>query len=201
MDRVGAKRVLDHAGTSQSAVEVVERLVLPALEHLGNEWEAGVLALSQIYMGGRICEELVDALLPPASPDRIDQPRMAIAVLDDFHFLGKRLVYSTLRASGYELSDYGRMEAGDLVARASREQIEVLMVSTLMLNSALRIKEVSAGLATAGLGTKLIVGGAPFRYDAELWKEVGAHATSGTASGIIPIVNRLTELKAQGLRP
>ena len=200
MDRIQTKRILDLALASQPAIAVVEQLVLPALEHLGNNWETGVLALSQIYMGGRICEELVDEILPPASPDRINQPLMAIAMLEDFHFLGKRIVYSTLRASGYELADYGRMDVDGLVARAKQDQIEVLLVSTLMLNSALRIKDVSTKLSTAGLDIKLVVGGAPFRFDAELWREVGAYATSPTASGVIPIVKRLTEIKAQCLR-
>ena len=72
MDRLGAGKLLAAAQGSMNAGEVVEKLVVPTLEKMGAEWESGRLALSQIYMVGRICEELVDRILPPASPQRID---------------------------------------------------------------------------------------------------------------------------------
>lgn len=175
------------------AREFVERSVVPALAHMGEEWEAGRIALSQVYMGGRLCEELVDALLPPASPVRKHQPRMAIAVLEDYHFLGKRIVYASLRASGWELEDYGRVEAEGLVALVQRDRIEVLLISTLMLASALRIRQVRSGLERAGQQVRLVVGGAPFRFDAQLWSEVGADATSASAAGVLPILDQLLE--------
>jgi methanogenic corrinoid protein MtbC1 len=164
---------------------LVERIIVPVLERMGQDWESGSVALSQVYMCGRICEELVDAILPPASPDRRHQPKMAITVLEDYHLLGKRIVYSTLRASGYELLDYGRSEAAELTERVQREGIELLLISALMLPSALRVKQVTAGLKAAGAGVKVVVGGAPFRFDRQLWQEVGADATSPNASGVV----------------
>jgi methanogenic corrinoid protein MtbC1 len=142
-------------------------------------------------MSGRICEELVDQLLPPASPNRKHQPKTAIAVLEDYHLLGKRIVYSTLRASGFELLDYGQQEVNGLAAQVQRDQIEILLISTLMLPSALRVKKVREKLAAYPV--KIVVGGAPFRFDQQLWKEVGADATSPTASGIVPLLKTLTE--------
>jgi methanogenic corrinoid protein MtbC1 len=191
MDRLGASRLLTAAQASLNAAEVVERLVVPALERLGAEWESGRLALSQIYMGGRICEELVDRILPPASPQRKDQPKIAIVVLEDYHLLGKRIVYSTLRASGFELLDYGRMDVDELVHRTIAERVRILLLSTLMLNSALRVKDVRAGLVRAAAPVKIVVGGAPFRFDKQLWREVGADATSATAAGAVPVINQV----------
>jgi methanogenic corrinoid protein MtbC1 len=62
-------------------------------------------------------EHLVETLLPAHDEARKDQPSMALEVLEDSHVLGKRMVYATLRASGFDLKDYGRMEASGLVAR------------------------------------------------------------------------------------
>lgn len=58
-------------------------------------------------MSGIICEEIIDKILPPSDPQRKDQPKMAIGVFEDYHLLGKRIIYSTLRASGFELIDLG----------------------------------------------------------------------------------------------
>jgi methanogenic corrinoid protein MtbC1 len=115
---------------------------------------------------------------------------MAIAALEDYHLLGKRIVYSLLRASGFELKDYGRVDVPALIRQVREDRIEMLLISVLMLPSALRIKEVKAGLAGMEWPIRLIVGGAPFRLDDLLWKEVGADATSPDASGVIPIVTQ-----------
>ncbi len=56
---------------------------------------------------------------------------MAIAVLDDYHLLGKRMVYSVLRASGYELTDYGTVDGDALVGHVVRDGIVVLLISVL----------------------------------------------------------------------
>ncbi len=63
------------------------------LERIGNLWEKGHCALSQVYMSRRICEELVDALLGPAQSAWLFPPgaaRLALAVLEDHHMLGKQ---------------------------------------------------------------------------------------------------------------
>jgi methanogenic corrinoid protein MtbC1 len=191
MDRLRARSILQSLLATQSATPLVEQLIVPVLEKIGTQWETGRLALSQVYMSGRICEELVDWLLPPADPQRKNQPKMAIAVLEDYHLLGKRLVYSMLRASGYEVTNYGRTDVDSLVKKTVQDRIGVLLISTLMLNSALRVKLVRARLTEAELPVKLVVGGAPFRLDPQLWREVGADATSPTASGVVAVIHQL----------
>jgi len=172
-------------------VNRIEFIIVPVLEQMGREWEMGQLALSQIYMAGRICEGLVDLILPPACPQRRHQPRLAVVVLEDYHFLGKRMVNATLRASGFETYDYGRMGVEEVAARSRQDQIEVLMISTLMLPSAMRIKELTGMLKASGASTKIVVGGAPFRYDPTLGQTVGADAVGKTASDAITILRTL----------
>jgi len=189
LDRVAARNILTSDGF-ETPIQRVEKLVVPALERIGTDWEQGTVALSQVYMSGRICEELVDAILPPGDPGRKNQPKTAIAALQDYHLLGKRIVYSVLRASGFDLLDYGRVEVNDLVRRARDDRIEVLLISVLMLPSALRVKDVRAKLQASGSDVKIAVGGAPFRLDDQLWQEVGADAMGRDASEAIEIMSQ-----------
>lgn len=182
LDRLAVRKIAETAIISGNHDNVVERLVVPVMERIGSDWENGKVALSQVYMSGRILEELVDRFLPPQSTLRKAQPRLAIAALQDYHLLGKRIVYSVLRSAGFGLKDYGRMEAGDLVERAINDNIQVLLISALMLASALHVKEVRNKFEARGYPVKIVVGGAPFRLDTELWKEVGAHAVGRNAS-------------------
>jgi len=192
LDRLRARSVLMSAPDGATAIELADRVAGPALERVGAGWEEGRVALSQVYMSGRICEELIAEILPPDSPDRRDRPKMAIVVLQDHHLLGKRIVHSALRAAGFEVSDYGRLDAAELVERVRADDLRILLISTLMLNSALRVKEVRRRLDQAGLAVKIIVGGAPFRFDTYLWRDVGADAMGYTATDAIALINQFT---------
>lgn len=195
MNRSDAEKIIRDTMQSGSPIEIASELVSNTLRRIGDAWEAGNMALSQVYMSGLICEEVIDKILPPSNPTRIDQPKMAIAVFEDYHLLGKRIVYSSLRASGFELMDLdGGKTTDQLVEIVQKENIKILLLSVLMLPSALRIKELKQRLADTDV--KIIVGGAPFRFDTELWKEVGADGFGRDSSEAIEIVKQLMGEKA-----
>lgn len=193
LDRTVAQRLFERAASGPEALRGAVRLVSGALESIGQGWERGSVALSQVYMGGRICEDLVGRLLPQSHPQRTYQPRLGLAVFEDHHLLGKRIVWSTLRAAGYEVTDYGHgIGARELAERAVADGIEVLLVSTLMLASALRVRELGELLQAARSRPKLIVGGAPFLFDERLWREVGADALGRCATDAPRIIEQIT---------
>ena len=192
-DRQAAWRVLEQACQSAEPSEALDRLVTPVLERIGRRWEAGELALSQVYMSGRICEEFIERLLPPRDGHSAgSDPRVAIGVLEDHHALGKRMVLSVLRASGIPVRDYGSgLGVDELVERSRADGIEVLLVSTLMLRSALRIGDLVGALRSAALPVKVVAGGAPFVCDRRLADDVGADAVGYSASDAVRIVRSL----------
>ncbi len=190
LDRSAVEKLISTAIKIGTPIQVASELVTGALQRIGDNWEKGKLALSQVYMSGVICEEAIDKILPKSSPLRKDQPKMAIATFEDYHLLGKRIIYSTLRAAGYELTDLGGgLNTETLVNIVRNEKIKILLLSVLMLPSALRIKKVKEQLADTDV--KIIVGGAPFRFDNELWKEVGADATGKDPHEAIAIVSKI----------
>ncbi|MFO7842390.1 MAG: B12-binding domain-containing protein, partial [Bacteroidales bacterium] len=107
LDQEAALHIIREAQDDSSPDKIAGDLISTTLVRIGDSWESGNLSLSQVYMSGIICEKVIDKILPPQSPIRKSQPKMAIAVLEDFHLLGKRIIFSTLRASGYELVDLG----------------------------------------------------------------------------------------------
>ena len=193
LDKLKSDSLFQQELNESSPIEVVEQLVVPALTNIGEAWHDGTLALSQIYMSGRMCEELVDRILPPSDPERKHQPRSAVVVLNDYHMLGKRIVYSIMRASGFELFDYGRMDVAQLIEQIQTDKLKVILISVLMLPSALKIRELRDALDAAGINIKILVGGAPFLFDSELWKAVGADAMGENASDAVHIVENWME--------
>jgi methanogenic corrinoid protein MtbC1 len=193
LDQRAAQAVFERALVGHTPLQVIERLVLPALDWIGQGWDEGTLALSQVYMSGRLCEDLVARVLPPSDPDRRRQPRSAIVTLNDHHQLGKRIVHAQMRASGFELFDYGRMNVDELVARAQADRIRVLLISVLMLASALQVRAVRDAFDALGLPIRIAVGGAPFLFDPTLWREVGADAMGRSAADAARIVEAWME--------
>lgn len=194
LDRIKIREMLtdeDHIG---DILKRLEDVLVPAMENIGKKWEKGELALSQIYMSGKICEEIVDELIPKSSSKRVDDPNIALAVFQDHHILGKMMVYTFLRASGYELFDYGHQsDPRAIVEKLKKDDIKILLISVLMLNSALHIKELMEIVREELPELKVVVGGAPFRFDHELYKEVGVDAMATNASQIIDIIEDLKD--------
>lgn len=191
IDRIQAKFLAAEAVDAKGTDAALESVIVPALEEIGNGWQAGEISLSQVYMSGRICEELINDFFEANPVPVRAHPPMAIAVLEDYHMLGKRLVLSSMKANGYDLLDYGHAATSELVSLVEKDGIEILLISALMLPSALQVKEVVRLLEERGLNKKIIVGGAPFRLEPWLFREVGAHGTADKASGAAKVVEGL----------
>jgi methanogenic corrinoid protein MtbC1 len=191
-DRSTLWRILEELSATHTPIDIMDHVVAPALEHIGAAWEEGIVALSQVYMSGRLCEEIIDRFFPHSNIVRTDMPPIAIAVLHDYHVLGKRIVHSILRTLGYHIVDYGHgIEVDMLVKQVRQDQIAILLLSTLMLPSAFLVRDVSRQLKATNPHIKIIVGGAPFRFDDQLWQRVGADAMGCSASDAIQLIDRL----------
>ena len=201
MDRVTAVRILtggplasgmaatpgvDGAALPAVPLERIDTVLVPVLRSIGLQWGAGHAALSQVYMAARIAEEIVERVEPAQRAVRPGAPRVGVAVLEDRHELGKRIVAMSLRAVGYPPIDYGAgIGADDLARRAADDDLDVLLVSTLMLRSVMRVEALAGHFARMRKAPRLVVGGAPFLFDESLWREVGADAMGRTASDAI----------------
>ena len=194
MDRLRCRTLLQEAMAAEGGLAGAERLIGPTLARIGNDWEAGDLALTQVYMSGRICEDLLLEVCPPAGRTDPDSPLIGLAVLKDHHQLGKRIVSASLLSCGFRVVDYGHgLEAAEIAERALQDRVTILMVSVLMFSSALHIRELRQALGESPDRPFLVVGGAPFRFDRNLWKEVRADAVGHTGVDAVTIAQRILE--------
>ncbi len=180
MDRVGARTLLANVRAEAGRIQAIEGLVVPTMESIGVEWEQGRLA--QVYMGGRIREEAVDAVLLNDPTATSEGPLIGLAAFEDQHPLGKRIVASVLKSAGYRIRDYGQgIDAEELAHLALGDRVPLLMVSVLMLHSALHLKALRTALNRSPSPPILVAGGAPFRFDPSLGQEVGVDAFGTSA--------------------
>ncbi len=188
LDRVTARQIFNDAAQKYTPLQVAEYVIGPTLFRIGQGWEQGQIALSQVYMSGRVCEELIQGVLPARSVNGDGAPKMAIVVLEDHHVLGKRIIYSALLAAGFGVLDYGfGLSVEQVVKQARADQLDLLLISTLMLRAALQVERVTAQLPD----TRVIVGGAPFLFDDTLWQKVGASAMGRNSAEAISLVGQI----------
>jgi trimethylamine corrinoid protein len=193
-DRASARAALRAGLGEADPVAVSEAVVVPSLEHIGASWEAGGISLATLYLSGVLAEEVVGEVLPSTRPVEKGPASIAIVVLEDHHVLGKRLVTSALRTAGYAVEDYGHgLSPRDVVGRCRAESPRVLLVSTLMLPAALKVRALADGLAELDPRPALFVGGAPFRLDPELWREVGADGAGHNSGDALRLVRSVLE--------
>lgn len=191
VDRQAVASIIESASRSEGfqAAAFADGVIVPACTRIGDGWDAGEVTLSQMYMAARLLEEALASALPVSSV-HAHGPVVGVAVLEDFHALGKRIVQTLLGSAGYDVRDLGAgVSCEALVERAVAERVEVLMVSVLMLNKALHVTRLSELLRASGPNRPmLVVGGAPFRLDPDLWRRVGADAMGTSASDALRIV-------------
>ncbi|MBI5179684.1 MAG: cobalamin B12-binding domain-containing protein [Nitrospinae bacterium] len=200
LDNIKAREIIlevINQATPEAASVTIEELIYRSMSDIGEGWENDAVTLAQVYMSGRICETLMLDLFPEIGAESGKGPKMAITVLDDFHLLGKRIVKSILISNGFHLLDYGTTNVEQLVERVKKDGIQILLISVLMLPSALRIKELRKALTAAGLRPYIVVGGAPFRFDRNLYLEVGADATGAHAADAVGIVKGIISTETQ----
>jgi methylmalonyl-CoA mutase cobalamin-binding domain/chain len=104
---------------------------------------------------------------------------------DDFHSLGRRIVISFLRCSGWEVHDLGNdVPPQRFIEKALDEKASVIGASAMMQTTALNIRKLRDLLDRQGLADqiKLAVGGAVFNWRPELVEEVGADGTASNAA-------------------
>lgn len=191
IDRIRAREIFARYHAQTDSFAILESMAIHSLEHIGSGWEQGTVSLSQVYMSGVICEELFDAYVSHTAQQR-HAPKMAIAVLQDQHALGKRIVLSVLRAAGFEVLDFGQgLSAAEIVQKTVSNDIEILLISTLMLHSALLVRTIKDELLAREHVIKIIVGGAPFRLDPSLWRTVGADADGKNATNVIATIEQV----------
>lgn len=184
--------------------DVVFKVVIPAVEELMSLITKDPDAnLAQHFMAAQIASDVTEQMLakfqrPPETIGRV----VVGTAAGDLHSLGKRIVLGCLKGLMVEGTDLGvNVPAERFVDEALRVDAQVIGISAMMVHTATGehgCLEVRRILRERGLEGrfKLVVGGAPYRFDDQLYKSVGADAWApdGISAGRI-IVDLIHEVK------
>lgn len=199
-DRERALAVIDRAlADGMPAERVIFEVVVPTMERMiGSMLTNEMITLSQHFLASQIAEEVTDLLIPRFSQAPQIQGHVVMGTSrGDFHGLGKKIVAGCLRAKMFKVTDLGLNVAPErFVEAALAEEAGVIGISSMMVHTAIGEqgpKRVRALLREQGLEQRirLIVGGAPYRFNEGLYLEVGADAWADSAAEAPAVIARL----------
>jgi len=136
-----------------------------AMVEVGKLFEKNEYFISELVMSGEIFESIMRRVKPllGETDNRPSKGKIVIGtVKDDIHDIGKNLVVTLLKASGFEVIDLGvDVPAEVFVRTVKEEQAKVLGLSALLTTTFHQMKAVVDELGAAGLRDKVrvIIGG------------------------------------------
>ena len=184
-DRDEALAVI-HQAVDQGATpeDIVFKVVIPAIEKMVKSISENFdTNLAQHFMASQIALEVTEEMIARFVKPPVIKGHIIIGTAHgDMHSLGKRIVSGCLKSMMIDVTDLGvNVPPEQFVDEAVAHNAEVIGISAMMAhtvtgeNGCLKVRQI---LNERGLEKKIkiIVGGAPYRYDPELYKVVGADA-------------------------
>ena len=146
-----------------SALELINRELIPALDQVGKGFEKGTVFLPQLLMSAEAAKaafEVVKESLQ-GQPQKVKGRIILATVKGDIHDIGKNIVKVMLENYGYEVLDLGKDVAPQTIADAAvRENIALVGLSALMTTTVVSMEETIRLLHEIKPDTKIVVGGA-----------------------------------------
>ena len=148
---------------SETPMDVINGLLIPAINAAGELFEKGKFFLPQLMASAETVKLGFDAVKNSAEKGSVSSKGTIIlaTVKGDIHDIGKNIVKLLLNNYGYEVIDLGRdVPPETVVAEAKARNVKLVGLSALMTTTVKGMEETVKALRAAGCGCKIMVGGA-----------------------------------------
>lgn len=146
-------------------MEIVNDILIPALDRTGAQFEQGKIFLPQLIQSAtaaQSCFEVIKKTLSTAGNAPVSKGKIVLAtVKGDIHDIGKNIVKVLLENYGYTVIDLGRDVDPQLVLNAVREHgVKLVGLSALMTTTLISMEDTIRLLRDSGEQCRVMVGGA-----------------------------------------
>ena len=152
----------------KSGLELVESSLIPALDKVGADYEAGRAFLPQLLSAAQAAQA-VFAVIQESMGDgeAIRKEKVIIAtVKGDIHDIGKNIVKTVMANYGYQMIDLGRDVPPEVIVEAvQRENVRLVGLSALMTTTLPAMEETVRQLQALDNPPTIMMGGAVVTKD------------------------------------
>ena len=168
--KTDAGKLAKAALSSLSELELVETQLIPALDKVGEGYEAGKVFLPQLLSAAQAAQsvfEVIRTSIAEKGGAPVKKGSLVFATVQgDIHDIGKNIVKTVLENYGYEVMDLGRDVAPEkIVAAVVENNIRLVGLSALMTTTLPAMEETVHQLKQLPQPPAVMVGGAVVTAD------------------------------------
>lgn len=149
---------------TMTGLEIINREIVPALDTVGQQFEAKTLFLPQLLMSADAAKAAFEVIKFHMDGQASEQSKLTIVIATvkgDVHDIGKNIVKVLLENYGFHVIDLGKDVMPELVVDAvKRENAGLVGLSALMTTTVANMKETIDLLHQETPTVKIMVGGA-----------------------------------------
>ena len=189
--RKGEARTLTEIELQEKApMDVVNGILIPALEEVGRLYDRGTLYLPQLIAAAEAAKEAFAVLGEKFERKGAGRGKVVLAtVKGDVHDIGKNICKVVLESYGFEVVDLGKDVPVERVVEAVQKQRPLCVgLSALMTTTVPNMRSTIEALRLAGCKTPVFAGGAVLNE--EIAKEIGADYYTANALELVKTIER-----------
>lgn len=177
----------------QEASYILNELLLPAINEVGNLFDKGKYFLPQLIASAESMKLAIEYLEPllTTGEQAGEMPVVVIATVEgDIHDIGKNLVALMLKNYGFQVIDLGKDVTKETIVKAAAEHhARIIALSALMTTTMLEMKKAVDYARECNIDAKIMIGGAVITQ--EFAEEIGADGYSRDAAEAVKVAKKL----------
>lgn len=177
------------AGT-ESPVDVYVDIFQSALYEVGRRWQTASLTIAEEHMATATTQFILGVLHEQLPPTRRRRGTVVVAgVVGDRHVVGASIVANVLDGDGWDVRFLGSDVSPEaVVAAIDRSRADLLAISVTLGRGVPDARNLIALVrASSPKPPRIVVGGAAFRSDPDLWRAVGADGFAADARSVADV--------------
>lgn len=151
-------------------LELVENVLIPALDQVGTDYERGVAFLPQLLSSAQAAQSVFEVIrqsLKDKGGEPVKKGTVIIATVQgDVHDIGKNIVRTVMENYGYEMIDLGKDVPPEVIVRETvQRNVRLVGLSALMTTTLPAMEETARQLQQLENPPQIMVGGAVVTED------------------------------------
>ena len=192
-DPVTAVKITTEAIAEKMPAETILRQGLIAgMDVIGVRFKNNEIYIPEVLIAARAMKMAMAVLEPELARAGVKPIGKFVigTVQGDQHDIGKNLVMMMLKGAGFEVIDLGiDVPSQKFIDRTKESGAQLVGMSTLLTTTMPNMEKTLKALKTAGLGIKVMVGGAPVTQNYA--DKIGADGYASDAASAVDVAKRL----------
>ena len=150
------------AGTAPGTI--LEDGLIAGMNVIGTRFKANEVYIPEVLIAARAMKMAMEILEPKLAEAGVEPLAKALVgtVQGDLHDIGKNLVMMMLKGAGFDVIDAGiDVSSESFVEKAKESGAKIVGLSALLTTTMPAMEKTVAEIKKAGLGAKVMIGGAP----------------------------------------